>query len=160
MKTKCVQCGGEEREVADVPVTRSIAGVTFTAVVAGRRCSRCGALYADQAALEAFDQIVARDLARAGVASGDALRFMRKVAGVSAREFSELLGVAAETVSRWENDQRTMDPTALRVLRAAALDRFAGHAATLDELRALPAGHAIGGAVSLGRIEATSLANR
>jgi DNA-binding transcriptional regulator YiaG len=114
MMTKCVQCGSEERVPADVPVSRALAGATFTATVAGEQCARCGATYAGQAALERVDQFVARDLAAAGVASGDALRFMRKVVGIPAREFAELLGVAPETVSRWENGQRAVDPTALR----------------------------------------------
>ncbi len=149
---KCVQCSGEKWENSDVPVSRTIAGCTFSAEVTGRRCLQCGARYAGQHALELFDQMVARDLAESGVASGEAVRFMRKVIGVSAKEWADLLGVTPETVSRWENDQRAIDPTALRMLRAATLDRFHGHTTTVDKFRQTLTTRTLGAAISLGRI--------
>jgi|GEM_PF-5772285 len=75
---------------------------------------------------------------------------MHRVVRVSARAFAELLGVAPETVSRWENGQRAVDPT---VLRVATFDRFAGRSTSC----AVPAAHALGGAVAPGRIEAPAV---
>jgi len=151
---QCVQCGGKKFVATQVPVSRLLAGATFTAQVAGRRCAACGAQYAGQAALEEFDRRVARAVAAAGVATGEALRFMRKVVGVSAKEFADLLGVTPETLSRWEHGRRGMDPTALRILRAATLDECEGRTTTLDELRATQATTRLGKRVAFGKIVA------
>ena len=51
------------------------------------------------------------------------VRFLRKYLGWSGGDFAEHMGVAAETVSRWENGSKTMSSAAERLLRLAALSR-------------------------------------
>jgi transcriptional regulator with XRE-family HTH domain len=59
------------------------------------------------------------------------------VLGLRAADLAELLDVAAETVSRWENAQRTVDRPAWVALSAMVLDRIEGGTRTLDRLRTL-----------------------
>jgi transcriptional regulator with XRE-family HTH domain len=62
---------------------------------------------------------------------------MRKALGLRAADLAGLLGVAAETVSRWETGQRDVDRGALALVGGLVVDRLEGSTATLDRLRAL-----------------------
>jgi len=71
------------------------------------------------------------------VLSGEAFRFMRKAAGLRAKELAELLDVTPETISRWEKEHRQPDRKAMMVLGDLVLDRLKGEETALDRLRAL-----------------------
>jgi transcriptional regulator with XRE-family HTH domain len=72
-----------------------------------------------------------------GPATGEAFRFMRKVLGIPAIELAELLDVAPETVSRWENGKLPIERRALALLASMVLDRVEGVTTTLERLRSL-----------------------
>jgi transcriptional regulator with XRE-family HTH domain len=61
---------------------------------------------------------------------------MRRILGFSSSELAALVGVALETVSRWENGVRAVDALSFRVLGMIAADRLAGSSGTEDILRA------------------------
>ena len=48
---------------------------------------------------------------------GEEVRFLRKSLGWSGADFARHMGVAEETVSRWENDATPIGPQADRLLR-------------------------------------------
>lgn len=114
----------------------TIASHTFSARLPALRCASCGEHFFDAQGLARFELRIAVSLARSGVASGEAMRFLRKVAGMRAADLAELLDVTPETVSRWENGKQALDRRALAVLAALVIDQSEGRAVVLDALRA------------------------
>jgi DNA-binding transcriptional regulator YiaG len=112
-----------------------VAGHTFVAELPTRMLE--GQLVVDFKVLEAFELAVARKLADSGESAGEAFRFMRKAIGLPATELAELLGVARETISRWENGERPVDRGALAVLGGLVEDRCNGTTSTRDRLQAI-----------------------
>jgi putative zinc finger/helix-turn-helix YgiT family protein len=133
---QCTEC---RRALVKTKVTerRKVAGQTFTADLVAERCEGCEETYVDGAGLEAFELAIARALATSGASSGEAFRFMRKVLAYTAAELGDLLGVASETISRWETGQRDVDRGALVAVGSLVLDQIEGKTTTLDRLRAL-----------------------
>lgn len=84
--------------------------------------------------MKAWELGVAQQLGDLAIRTGDAFRFMRKSLGLSGVALANLLGVAAETVSRWENV--APDAHAFVLLTTMVADRIAGTSATRDRLRA------------------------
>jgi putative zinc finger/helix-turn-helix YgiT family protein len=78
------------------------------------RCSSCGELVFDNAA----DEQIARALReQLGLLSGDQIRKNREDLGFSQRVLAEQLGVAVETISRWETGALTQTRAMDRYLR-------------------------------------------
>lgn len=119
----------------EYPESRTIAGVTFRASLPAQKCRKCEELFVTSEALEAFDEQVAREIAQLGLADPKAIRFMRKAIGLAAKDFAVLLGVAPETVSRWENGERPMDRAALAVLEMLVRQNEKERASTLAWLQ-------------------------
>jgi hypothetical protein len=86
-------------------------------------CKRCHAVFIPAGGLERIDLEVACELAMRATPSGAALRFLRRTLGLKAVELGVLLRVTAETVSRWENDQRTIDANAWISVGSLVLER-------------------------------------
>jgi putative zinc finger/helix-turn-helix YgiT family protein len=126
-----------ERTTADDSIT--VAGHTFTASLPAHACpgAKCDEIVFDAASIQRFELVVARALADAGQQSGEAFRFMRKSLGLRAIDLAELLGVAAETISRWETGERDVDRVAFALLGDAVAEQLEGRTRALDFLRAL-----------------------
>ncbi len=78
------------------------------------QCGACGELVFDNDA----DEQIARALReQLGLLSGDQIRKNRENLGLSQRILAEHLGVAAETISRWENGALTQTRAMDRYLR-------------------------------------------
>ncbi len=134
--SRCPSCGSTTvATVADRSL--SIAGLSFVGSLPAARCTACEEVAFEYADLERFDLEVARALVDHGVRSPEAFRFVRKALGMRGADAAELLGVSAETVSRWENGKLRPDTNAIAVLGSLVADRLAGSSATLDRLRAL-----------------------
>ncbi|MFZ5439517.1 MAG: type II TA system antitoxin MqsA family protein [Myxococcota bacterium] len=133
----CARCRTGKLEKTVAPDSVEVGEHLFTARVPALKCRECEELYLDGPSLERFELRVAVELARAGEASGDVMRFMRKAAGLRARELAELLGVTPETVSRWETGKQPMEHRAMAVVGSLVVERFEGRTSTLDNLRAL-----------------------
>ena len=86
--------------------------------------------------LERVDIEVATVLAMRGLVNGESLRFMRKALGLRAFELAGLLDVTAETMSRWEHDQRSVDLSAWMLVGCAILERAGRPTETLRRLLA------------------------
>ena len=103
-------------------------------------CARSGRflLSGTSLLLERINLWVADELAGAGLASGEAFRFMRKALGLKATDLSELVYTTPETISRWETGKLDpIDPNALALLGALVADRIHGRETLRDRLRAL-----------------------
>jgi putative zinc finger/helix-turn-helix YgiT family protein len=71
----------------------------------GMRCGSCGEIVFNADQVRAQERAAARALVTRGVRAGNELRFVRKLAGLTAAELSEILDVRPETVSRWERGE-------------------------------------------------------
>lgn len=142
-KQRCVTCGDNSMCEGEVSLTREIGEHVFSATVTGLVCTTCGESIADIQAGERFDLAVAEILSETSP-TGDAFRFLRKVAGLRARDLARMLGVTGDTISRWENGKHPVDRAAFFVLGKIAREKRAGSTAMLDLLvrgelpRALP----------------------
>jgi len=110
---------------------------TFIAQLLARRCASCGAVRFGADSLTAFELRVAVELAKTGVSTCEALRFMRKALQLRAVDLAALLGVTPETVSRWETGKLSLEHRALALLGSLVVEKSEGRTSTLDRLRAL-----------------------
>ncbi len=100
-----------------------------------------------------FELRVAKELARAGVSSGEAFRFMRRSLALRAIDLAELLDVAPETVSRWETEKRAVHRGAYAIVASLVRERLDGREETLAALRALRRPRQLGETVDLDEVE-------
>ena len=134
---KCFNCGSATFKRGPVPIAITVGGVEFAGEVPGGRCSSCDASTVNGEASARFELQVAAELAPRGLRSGEAFRFMRKALGMKAAELAEVMNVAAETLSRWENGQREVDWPEFMVLGFLVDDKLAGRTTVLARAKAL-----------------------
>lgn len=132
---QCVKCNSA-LSATEVREEVTVAGATFSGAVPAHRCEACGEVYIAADDGMRFDLRVARELGTRGAATGDAFKFMRKALGLRAADLAGLLGVAAETISRWERGERPVDRAALTVVGALVADKLEGRATTMKLLKA------------------------
>ena len=116
---RCPECGKKEVQRATVRHCSQIKhdGRLYTVEVSKLRvprCKSCSELVFDNVADE---QIAAALREQLGLLSTEQIRTNRVQLGLSQRELAEHLGVAAETISRWENGVLTQTRAMDRYLR-------------------------------------------
>jgi len=116
---RCPQCGKKTVQPATVRHTSQIKhdGRLYTVEIPRLRvpqCSACGEVIFDNDADEQIAQALREQLR---LLSGDQIRKNRDALGLSQRVLAEHLGVAVETISRWENGALTQTRAMDRYLR-------------------------------------------
>jgi putative zinc finger/helix-turn-helix YgiT family protein len=116
---KCPECGKKEVRPAVVRHVAQIRhdGRAYTVELSKLRvprCRACGELVFDN---DADEQIAAALRQQLGLLSAEQIRSNREQLGQSQRELAEHLGVAVETISRWENGVLTQTRAMDRYLR-------------------------------------------
>ncbi len=134
--TKCTGCGSGLTE-GTTDHRLKIAGHEFHSKVPALVCISCGESYIEGPVLERFDLAVAAALLPSGETYGSVLKFARKALGLRATDLAELLGVAPESVSRWENDARSPDHAVLVLLSLLVSEAQLGVTSVRDQLEAL-----------------------
>lgn len=82
------------------------------------RCPRCGNYEISIQQVEGLHRLIARVVIdKMTRFTGDEVRFLRKSLGWSGSNLAKHMGVAVETVSRWENGAAPIGPQADRLLR-------------------------------------------
>lgn len=114
--------------------------ITFIASVDAWGCPGCDAIEFDAHKLDEVEERIAAMLAREGVNSPEAFRFIRKAIGLRAADLANLLDVTPETVSRWERGRIPVDARALAVLGTLAIEHAEGRSEALARLRAIRGG--------------------
>jgi putative zinc finger/helix-turn-helix YgiT family protein len=145
----CKRCKTGRLEKTTAPDSIEVGKHLFTAMVPALRCRSCGEISFDGPSLERFELRVAAELARAGEATGEVVRFMRKAVGLRALDLAELLAVTPETVSRWETGKQPMEHRAMGLLGALVIDRCDGRTSIFDNLRALRSPRKLGRRIDL-----------
>jgi putative zinc finger/helix-turn-helix YgiT family protein len=138
---KCVQCGGKKLHDGVTTHELTVSAVRFIVEgVPAEICDTCGDDCVALDALERAELTIAAELARRGIRTGEAFRFMRKALGLRSNALAELFDLQPETVSRWEKGVQALDPRAFALLGSVVTDRLAGREeAALERLRALRA---------------------
>lgn len=134
---RCERCKTGKLSRTTVSESVEVEGHLFTAKVPALVCDACDETYLDGPSLERLELQVAVALARAGVASGATMRFMRKALGLKATELAELLDVTPETVSRWETGKQSLEHRAMAVLGSLVIEREQKRTAMLETLQVL-----------------------
>lgn len=81
------------------------------------RCE-CGENFASIPAIIELNAVIALHLIKKKTfLTGQEVRFLRKNIGLSAKAFSEFIGMDNATVSRWENNKGTIDKSNDRMIR-------------------------------------------
>lgn len=82
------------------------------------RCPSCGEEVISIPKVSELHKVLACAVAsKPSRLGGDEIRFLRKYLGWSGVQFANIMGIAPETVSRWENSAASMGQTAERMLR-------------------------------------------
>lgn len=100
-------------------------------------CAKCGERYYEAKDLVAAEDAVTRELVARGIRDAAVFKHLRKTLGLKAIELADLLGVTAETISRWENGHNEPDRAVWATLELLVDDHYAGRTATRDRLRDL-----------------------
>lgn len=133
----CMRCQAEK--VSSITLDDSIdaCGHTFTAQLPAERCGGCGEIVIRGEDIRKFELRIAVELAKAGLRSGEAFRFLRKSLGLEPAALAQLLDVPEEFVGYWEREDWPVDPRALAVLRSLVLAKLDGRDTSLDCLGVL-----------------------
>ncbi len=99
-------------------------------------CRSCGESIVAGEDLGRSELIASRKVIDAGVRSGALLSSTRRSLGLLATDLAALLGVTAETISRWENDKVAPEPAIWNVIADLVDDRLEGRTRTQDRLEA------------------------
>ncbi len=116
---KCHVCGSamESRRENHRYTECGLSNVTIVNLEV-RHCTNCGERQFVFPRVAQLHQLLAVTTAKVPDAlTGEQIRFLRKYLGWSRDEFAGIMGVEAETVSRWENDKAKMSKAAERLLR-------------------------------------------
>lgn len=116
---KCADCGGKLKTTGSTHryVESGLPGVVLRGVSV-RKCQACDSEEVAIPNLVGLHRCIAATLvARKSALSAVELRFLRQFLGHSSKDFAKTLGVAPETLSRWENASRDIPPVVDRVVR-------------------------------------------
>ena len=119
----CPGCGGRFLDEGHADARATVAGVPFRASVPALVCRDCEREVLSADAVEAFDFAAGLALCRRGARSGETVRHARRVLGWTGRDLAEALGVAPETVSRWEHGHLDVPPHAFALVGCLLEDR-------------------------------------
>lgn len=138
---KCVMCGAKGLSDGVTAHEFTVSGVRFVVEeVPAEICTSCNESYVADDDLARAELTIAAELARRGIRTGEAFRFMRKALGLKSNALAELFDLQPETVTRWEKGTQTLDPRAFALLGSVVVDRLAGREElALERLRALRA---------------------
>lgn len=109
---RCHECGGEKFEKRTVDVlTRVGEHAVLDRSVRRPVCTKCGEYTIPAETLETLElRAAVCAFEKADKVTGGMLRFARKALDMTQGEFAERIGTSPESVSRWEREERPMEP--------------------------------------------------
>jgi putative zinc finger/helix-turn-helix YgiT family protein len=122
---RCPECGAPRRTQRE-SLRYDECGLKHITLVGVQvtRCPHCGDYEIAIPNLEGLHLLLAKVLIEKPTRfTGGEVRFLRKGLGWSGADFAKHMGVAGETVSRWENDVAPIGPQADRLLRFLVAQR-------------------------------------
>src|SRR5690349_18049045 len=117
---KCADCGGAVKAERNVVRRYDVGGLPHVELhgVEVTRCEQCGKEGLAIPRIGQLHHALAEMFVRQPrMLAPVEIRFLRKHMGLSAGDFAQMMGVARETVSRWETGAQPMGAVADRLLR-------------------------------------------
>jgi DNA-binding XRE family transcriptional regulator len=138
---RCAACNGDDlretEETVDVAVpTHSEPFRVRVSEISTIKCGTCGGSFLSGPDLGRAELLAGGEAIARGLRDGATLKFVRKALGLRAADLGELLGVSAETVSRWENGHRAAERSVWNTLADLVADKLGGKTMTVERLRA------------------------
>ena len=128
---KCVMCDNQKPlKSKSVTMKYKECGLDNVTLhgVAIHRCNQCGEEYYGFGDLEQLHTIIARVLVfKKDLLDGKELRFLRTYLGFSSSVFAERVGIAKETLSRFENKKQPITKTFDLLVRALVTTKLPDH---------------------------------
>lgn len=121
--TTCLDCGSEMTIATEdhAYVEAGLSAVTLLGVEV-RLCPQCGETELVLPALESIHrQIMSALVSKEGRLAPEEMRFLRRYAGYSGADMARRVGVAPETLSRWEHGARDVGVGSDRFLRVIVM---------------------------------------
>lgn len=123
--SECGQAGMVEKIIKRYHYTECGLPNIYLRNIQAYACVSCGSEDIVIPNILGLHQAIATDLAhKTERLRGVEIRFMRKYLGYSGKDFADVISVTPETVSRWENQSRMMDPTNEKLLRVMVLGKI------------------------------------
>lgn len=133
---KCLDCGAE-LEIRTENHRYDECGLPYVVLeaVEVHRCPKCGETEVTIPAIEKLHRLIALRVAhKPSLLTPEEVRFLRKFVGFSTGDFARVMGVAPETVSRWENGVRPHSPLADRLVRLLVVTREPASGYPIEDL--------------------------
>lgn len=128
---KCHKCGGE-MEAKTLTKDHVHAGVEFRVVMPGFECPADGSWELSPETAKEFERKILLHIATHGPVTPSTMKLLHSATTLKGHELAALLGIAPETLSRWENGKEPINPTHWSLLAAMVRDK-----ATLRQVRAV-----------------------
>lgn len=122
---RCPACGAKKLKMVAEPHTLHIGGARADGTVRACLCAGCGESFTRAEEQTELELQAAAAILASGWFDRDVLRFGRRALGLSGVALAGLLGVEAETVSRWENGKRDAPRPIYLTLAGLIADRLA-----------------------------------
>jgi putative zinc finger/helix-turn-helix YgiT family protein len=135
----CERCQREKVIEVIIDDSMDVCGHTFTTQMPATRCLACQQVVIHGDDVRRFERRVAAEIAKAGLRTAGAVRFLRTTLGLSETAFADLLDVPVDYVEYWESGKWPVDPRGLAVLAGLVLATFEGKHSALDRLGVLRA---------------------
>lgn len=133
----CDDCGGKVVMEENAVRRYVIGGLPHVELhgVEVTRCSRCGTEGIAIPRIGQLHRVLAEAFAKQPrMLAPVEIRFLRKRVGFSTADFAQMMGVARETVSRWETGANKMGAVADRLLRLLVLNHEPTESYVVDDL--------------------------
>lgn len=134
---KCDECGGQLAVERDAVRRYDVGGLPHVELhgVQVTRCTSCGSEAIAIPRLAQLHRVLANHFVNQHrMLASVEIRFLRKHLGMSGAEFAQKMGVARETVSRWETGANPMGAVADRLLRLLVVTNQPSDSYAVDDL--------------------------
>jgi putative zinc finger/helix-turn-helix YgiT family protein len=134
---KCYECGGEMTTDKNAVIRYDMAGLPHVQLhgVTIERCPKCGEETIVIPRLEQLHRALAHAfITQPRMIAPVEIKFLRKHMGFSSADFALRMGVARETVSRWEAGAQSMGAVADRLLRLLVITHEPTESYAVDDL--------------------------
>lgn len=134
---KCDECGGPAKTERKVVRRYEIGGLPHVELhgVEVTRCAACGLEAIGIPRIAQLHRALAHHFVQQQrMLASVEIRFLRKHVGLSGAEFAQMMGVARETVSRWESGANPMGAVADRLLRLLVVTHEPSESYAVDDV--------------------------
>jgi len=156
----CGRCGRDRVASISVDDSMEVCGHIFTAQLPATRCESCGQVLIQGHDMKLFELRIAVELAKAGLRTGAAFKYLRQSVGLEPENLAHLLDVPEDFVNYWERGDWPVDPRAQAVLCSLVLAKFEHRPASLDCLAVLREPRKLARKVRLHLIDAVGHATK